>query len=702
MSGQGPDSHSRHLRRLLPSPAQASRPPSTTAGGSLNPRLNPVLAACNACRQHKVKCSGDRPACRRCVQRHIPCQYIARPGETRLQALNRRRHGSRDRATVHEEIIDLLKTLPDQDAQGVLQRIRSGIDIATVLKQVKAGDVLVQMAVVPETRLRYEFPYRSEMPADYARNNPYLDSLMYEATSLYSANRYSTSSEQTASLFTANFISEDHQSLYLKPFHAADVVEPRLSDVKISTWTTVCSDDVLMRDLLRVLFRCEYQFTAAFQKDLFLEDMAAQRMDFCSSLLVNTVLAYSCVCYPRFSNRVEYWNPDTLIYRFLAEAKRIWELEAMEPRITTIQAGILFSVIHNLCGLDEIGQPYRIHSVALAHKLRIFDAVDGQSGRIQSGRAYTAWALYNWETLVAFSFMLPPLLKKPPIWPLPDPSQDAQWYGEIWVKYPLNRSLSPSYFGHIFGARSQFRVIMNEVCEAAYSKDSEITLDKANRFRKRLEWWYNGLPGPLQPRTIVLPGHLQLHIYYHHLILTIYEPLLDAEATQEPFPNQIVADAKKQLQTLVRLYYLRHGFEAMDLFIVIPLMLTGYDCIDSIDEKIPESELETLRSTLILVAQGLYYQRRNHYLAEALFRVIRGRMRPREFALLKGTMSVDEEEADAKREMVQAVRSHWPVSVVKKQEDVDSHILTNLLESYAHLNVEEGGHFDENQNVPRH
>lgn len=178
-------------------------------------------------------------------------------------------------------------------------------------------------------------------------------------------------------------------------------------------------------------------------------------------------------------------------------------------------------------------------------------------------------------------------------------------------------------------------------------------------------------------------------IYYHHLFLTLYEPLCDANTTQGPSPQQIVADAKKQLQTLVRLYYLRHGFEAMDLFIVIPLMLTGYDCIDAINEQTPATELETLRSTLILIAQGLYSQRRNHYLAEALFRVIRGRMRPKELALLRGTMSLEEQEAVNERDAMQPVRSHWPVSVVKRQQDVDAHILKNLVKSYASLNVEE-------------
>lgn len=119
----------------------------------------------------------------------------------------------------------------------------------------------------------------------------------------------------------------------------------------------------------------------------------------------------------------------------------------------------------------------------------------------------------------------------------------------------------------------------------------------------------------------------------------------------------------------------------MDLFVVIPLMLTGYDCIDAIGDQTPATELETLRSTLILIAQGLYSQRRNHYLAEALFRVIRGRMRPQELALLRGTMSLEEQEAVNELDDMQPVRSHWPVSVVKKQEDMDAHILKNLVKS---------------------
>lgn len=178
-------------------------------------------------------------------------------------------------------------------------------------------------------------------------------------------------------------------------------------------------------------------------------------------------------------------------------------------------------------------------------------------------------------------------------------------------------------------------------------------------------------------------------MYYYHLILTIYRPLLVGKMDQDSDVQEIVDDASKFLQTLVRLYYLRHGFEAMDLFIVIPLVLTAYDCIDAINEKTPESQLEALRSTLILVARGLYYQRKNHYLAEALFRVIKGRMRPAEISLFKGTLNLSEAELVERPNMAQTVRSHWPITVVKNKKEVDDYKLANLVENYVNLDIED-------------
>ena len=106
--------------------------------------------------------------------------------------------------------------------------------------------------------------------------------------------------------------------------------------------------------------------------------------------------------------------------------------------------------------------------------------------------------------------MFDPLLSKPPALNLPNPSDEPEWYGEIWIRYPLSDRPLPSYFGQVLNARCHFRAIMNEACQVAYSKDSEMTLEKASTFLVRLKIWYDSLPGPLLPKSIVLPGHLQL------------------------------------------------------------------------------------------------------------------------------------------------------------------------------------------------
>lgn len=161
-------------------------------------------------------------------------------------------------------MIELLRTLPSQESQEVLRRLRHGIDITTVLNQVRAGDLLLQLAVSPETRFRYWFPYRSEMLKELTLSNPYMSSMIYEGASPFSPTQFSEALEHTHSTPLTRLESAEYRDLYLKPFHAAQVVEPRLSDAKPSLWTGVCDDDALMRDSLRVFFRCEYQFTAVF------------------------------------------------------------------------------------------------------------------------------------------------------------------------------------------------------------------------------------------------------------------------------------------------------------------------------------------------------------------------------------------------------------------------------------------------------
>jgi hypothetical protein len=234
-----------------------------------------------------------RPKCQPCTQRGRKCHYVAAASETRLQALKRENKALRSQKSPYESLIEVMKSVSERDASDILARLRFGADIETMVSHVTNGDLLLQLSVAPETRFRYDFPYNKRMPASLLmQSNAYLQSPIYDPRSVY------PSPGPSGIPLHASISGSQNTpvgAIYLRPFHVAEVVDLRLADLNISAWTAVCDNNELMRSLLRRWLHCEYHFAAAFQIDLFLEDLRALREDYCSSLLVNIVLGYACV-----------------------------------------------------------------------------------------------------------------------------------------------------------------------------------------------------------------------------------------------------------------------------------------------------------------------------------------------------------------------------------------------------------------------
>jgi hypothetical protein len=88
---------------------------------------------------------------------------------------------------------------------------------------------------------------------------------------------------------------EMYKAQYLRPVHAASIVDHRMDEIVPSKWTTVNAENSLMRTLIRAYFLQEYDWFTFFHKDYFLDDMLAGSDTFCSPLLVNAILAVGCV-----------------------------------------------------------------------------------------------------------------------------------------------------------------------------------------------------------------------------------------------------------------------------------------------------------------------------------------------------------------------------------------------------------------------
>ncbi|EGX93535.1 C6 transcription factor, putative [Cordyceps militaris CM01] len=648
------------------------------------PRKSVAVAACESCRQRKVKCNAQRPSCAACQKRNLRCRYDAAPSETPGQALKRKYTQLQDRSSssAAHKVFNILQMRSEEEALQIFHRIRCGADPESILRLVQNADVMMDLSVAPETRLRYEFPWITSMPQYLcAATNVYLQSPIYN---------FALDDEGNQQLRTPSPSSDDQDqqhSLFLRPYHAATIIDPRLNQIKPSEWTRVSQDDGLMRKMLQHFFMYEYQWHTSFQKDYFLDDMVSGKREFCSPLLVNSILAHAC----HSSNRTEYWETDTLAKQFISEAKRLWAEETGINRLTTVQAGPLLYLAYAICLEDKIGKSYLIQSVAMAQDLGIFKLNGSRvGGRAQDARDFTAWAIYCTQIHNQWYFQDAPLMDRRPEVHLPDPTDNQYWYGEIWLKYPSSDRLHACQFGDSFRARTNLSFILEDILWKHFSNPDEkpmFSIRQIASYHRKLEQWYNDLPEPLTPSRALFPVHLKLHMHYYNTVIRLMTAAVNLGErsicadldgwTAKSTSQELLSEAAILLETVVRLYYLRHSFERLDTFLVQPLMeLSNLRQADAATNHVLDKE--SVWSTVVLCAQGFRDQGHSHYLGQILFQMTRNSVAP-EIQTVIDKYLYPGPQADAPL-LPSDAQSDWPATIISVQDDAKHHRLSVVLQ----------------------
>lgn len=146
----------------------------------------------------------------------------------------------------------------------------------------------------------------------------------------------------------------------------------------ITTWTTVTQDPALINHLVRMYFAWHYPYFTTLSKDLFYKEFLRGKnqsrspgIKYCTSLLVNAILALGCHFTCVVGSRANHNDPATAGDHFFKEAKRmILENDEHEiPRLTTVQALALMSVREAGCGREAKGWVYSGMSFRMAMDL---------------------------------------------------------------------------------------------------------------------------------------------------------------------------------------------------------------------------------------------------------------------------------------------------------------------------------------------
>ena len=147
----------------------------------------------------------------------------------------------------------------------------------------------------------------------------------------------------------------------------------------LTSWTEVTSDPELVVHLLNLYFTWHYTYFTTLSKRLFYRDFllgkppaeTKRKTEYCTSLLVNAILALGCHFTSWPAARQDQSDSATAGDHFFKEAKRlILENDEHEnPKLTTVQALALMSVREAGCGREARGWVYSGMSFRMAFDL---------------------------------------------------------------------------------------------------------------------------------------------------------------------------------------------------------------------------------------------------------------------------------------------------------------------------------------------
>jgi len=153
--------------------------------------------------------------------------------------------------------------------------------------------------------------------------------------------------------------------------------------------------------------------------------------------------------------------------------------------------------------------------------------------------------------------------------------------------------------------------------------------------------------------------------------------------------GNIEATLQAAFETLIRLHYLRHGFERCNSFSTQFLNILAFKALKTLQiarttsDRISNADFDDARSTLILASKGLYDQGKNWYLCHAILNIIRDAMAPDELALVErfvGMTLKDGDEAAAQSRSEFMSTAEYPLDIAKLDDsEVDARRLGNVL-----------------------
>ncbi|KAF5678484.1 NirA-like nitrate assimilation regulatory protein [Fusarium heterosporum] len=626
-----------------PTSLQSSNTPSTVSGAPTNAAhsqnskrrrgLGVVTPnACTECRKKRAKCDGKKP-CGRCrAQKDVECVYEI-PVRQSKENLRTEIETLRQKQRSNEQVFAAL--VRPELWEEVLTRIRGGQSVDSI------SEWLANVSHSGGGQLS-SFSNRSEAPTvgpvpgfpggglgtlaamslgvnQGPQQQPSTRPEMGQQSPWHSSFHSQTGSTRSSShpdIMNWNIhnrvgswaegMHPDQMSDGLPRFHGVEKILSPLKGPELrkptASWTVITNDSTLVQHLLALYFCWEYPTFASLSKEHFLHDFQDTRNRYCSSILVNALLALGCRFSTHPMSRANPNDPYTSGDHFFKEALRLLAQETDHHTLTTIQALGIMSIREASCGRDSESWYYAGQSIRLAIEMglhRIMDEGDEDELAVQAATFWGAFALDHAWSLATGS--LPQCSCFPHLPPKPAIIGDIE--ASLWVPYtddgaPLQRSCQqPSNVRSVYKCFCELSELVHQSLYILHSPGKPLTARELLSMYTQYLNWYDRIPEVLRLGHNFTPAVLFAHMYYHFAILLLFRPLIKLKIIgSKVSPRDVCSQAADAIQGLLRsyssLYTLRRTPSFVPYFVLTSAIMHLAIGATSINTNTTEADVE--------------------------------------------------------------------------------------------------------------
>ncbi|KAK0669260.1 hypothetical protein QBC41DRAFT_224268 [Cercophora samala] len=319
--------------------------------------------------------------------------------------------------------------------------------------------------------------------------------------------------------------------------------ESRLERLDITQWTDVEISRDLAASLLSQYFVNDQSVFQLFDADLFLNDLAYGGHIYCSSQLVNALLAWACQAY---RNLYPENGLQELGVQFLARADHLFWQSLSLSTITSAPTATLLELCAMMSGHADLSARYKAASLAASQFMGLFGTGDAfpagsiaepigiphSSSQWTKATSHTAWGVFSNQTFTDLHSRSCAFQGHPR---LPIAGRDPYKLDDG----SFSMLPRPSYTDVSYVPTNELAIIVHDMVQLYYytgePDDSSplaalparnSSLEQAEHIFQRLLLWASGLPLACVRGDQNSPETMFMHMHFHAAVIALFQPFI--------------------------------------------------------------------------------------------------------------------------------------------------------------------------------